>query len=172
MIHPYELRRSSRKTLAIEITRDGKLIVRAPNRMPIERIERFVSEQEQWISSHLTRAEERARAHPEPTPEEEKRLREAAKELLPQRVSHYAALMGLTPTGIKITGAKTRFGSCSAKNSLCFSFRLMQYPMEAIDYVVVHELSHIVHKNHGPHFYKLIASVLPDYKQRQNLLKR
>ena len=47
----------------------------------------------------------------------------------------------------------------------------MQYPREAIDYVVVHELAHLVHQNHGPAFYRLVASVLPDYRQREALLR-
>lgn len=79
--------------------------------------------------------------------------------------------MGLTPAGIKITSAEKRFGSCSAKDSLCFSYRLMLYPPDAVDYVVVHELAHIRHKNHGKQFYALIAQVMPDYKERERLLK-
>ena len=79
--------------------------------------------------------------------------------------------MGLNPTGIKITSAEKRFGSCNGKNSICYSWRLMQYPAEAIDYVVVHELAHIKHKNHGKEFYRLIENFLPDYKNREKLLK-
>ena len=62
--------------------------------------------------------------------------------------------------------------SCSGKNRLCFSWRLMDYPEEAIDYVVVHELAHIRHHNHSRDFYALVASILPDYKERQALLRR
>ena len=80
--------------------------------------------------------------------------------------------MGVEPAGITVTGARTRFGSCSPKNRLCFSFRLMDYPMAAVEYVVVHELAHIRHKNHGPDFYKEIAAVLPDWQTRRQLLKR
>ena len=79
--------------------------------------------------------------------------------------------MGLVPQGVKITSAKTRFGSCSAKNSLCFSYLLLCYPMEAVDYVVVHELAHIRFKNHKKEFYALIEACMPDYKQRRMLLK-
>ena len=79
--------------------------------------------------------------------------------------------MGLEPTGIKITSAQKRFGSCNGKNSICYSWRLMLYPPEAIDYVVVHELAHIVHKNHGAKFYKLVAKYLPDYKERVKMLR-
>ena len=79
--------------------------------------------------------------------------------------------MELKPAGIKITSAQKRFGSCSGKNSICYSWRLMLYPPEAIDYVVVHELAHIVHKNHSAKFYALVAKYLPDYKERENLLR-
>jgi predicted metal-dependent hydrolase len=79
--------------------------------------------------------------------------------------------MGVEPNAIKITAAKKRFGSCSGKNSICFSLFLMAYPKEAVDYVVVHELAHIKEKNHGKNFYRFIASVMPDYKYRQSLLK-
>ena len=79
--------------------------------------------------------------------------------------------MGLRPAGITITGARTRFGSCSSKRRISFSFRLMQYPCEAIDYVVVHELAHLRHMNHSAQFYALIEQYMPDYKARRALLK-
>ena len=79
--------------------------------------------------------------------------------------------MGVRPTGIRITAARTRFGSCSAKNRLCFSWRLMDYPDAVIDYVVVHELAHIVHKNHGPRFWELVERYMPDYKRRRAMLR-
>ena len=79
--------------------------------------------------------------------------------------------MGVSPTGIKITTARKRYGSCSGKNSLCFSCFLMEYPEEAVDLVVVHELCHIREKNHGPRFYALLEHYLPDYKERKKLLK-
>ena len=86
-------------------------------------------------------------------------------------MEQYAGLMGLRPAGISITGARKRFGSCSAKNRICFSWRLMQYPEAAIDYVVVHELAHIRHKDHSPAFYDCIARILPDWQERRALLR-
>ena len=86
-------------------------------------------------------------------------------------MQHYAKLMTLYPTGLKITSARTRFGSCSGKNSICFSWRLMDYPESAIDYVVVHELAHIAHKNHGPQFWALVERYLPDYRARRAMLR-
>ncbi len=168
---PYTLIRSSRRTLSLEITRDLTVRVRAPMRCPKEEIDRFVERHESWIAAHLETQRQRLAAHPEPTEEERLALIDRARRELPERVAHYAALMGVQPSGITITGARRRYGSCSGKNRLCFTWRLMAYPDEAIDSVVVHELAHIVHKNHGRDFYALVKSVLPDYDQRKKLLE-
>ena len=167
----YTLVRSGRKTVALEITKDLQLLVRAPYHLPQETIDHFVSSHSQWIETQQNHMMARALAYPEPSREEAERLRTLAKEYLPSRVAYFSELMKLTPTAVTITGAKTRFGSCSGTNRLCFSWRLMLYPKEAIDYVVVHELSHIVHKNHSAAFYDLIASYLPDWKRLRQLLR-
>ena len=167
----YELIRSGRRTVALEITPDGRVLVRAPHRMPRMEIDTFVQRHTSWLETHLARQKVRAAAHPEPDADRRAALIEQAKAVLPARVAHYGAIMGLTPAGVRITDARRRFGSCSGQNRLCFSWRLMLYPPEAVDYVVVHELAHILHKNHGPAFYACIAAVLPDYKARIRLLR-
>ena len=167
----YTLIRSRRRTMALEITRDGRVLVRAPQRTPQAVIDRFVDNHADWITKHLQTQRERAINHPPLTEAEITALCQKARDILPERVAHYAALMDVRPTGIKITSARTRFGSCSAKNSLCFSLYLMSYPDRAIDYVVVHELAHIRQKNHSPAFYAEVAKVMPDYKDRIKLLK-
>jgi predicted metal-dependent hydrolase len=99
-------------------------------------------------------------------------LRKKAKEILPGRVAYFSRLTGLTPTGMSITSAKTRFGSCSGKNRVSFSLYLMQYSAGAVDYVVLHELCHIRHKNHGKEFYALIARYMPDYQKYVKELRK
>ena len=168
----YMLIRSARKTLAIEITRTGEVVVRAPRRAAKARIEAFVAQHADWIAVHREKQLARLAAHPEPDEAERASLIARAKAELPGKVAHYAAIMGLYPTGITITSARTRFGSCSGKNRLCFSWRLMQYPDEAIDYVVVHELAHIRHHDHSAAFYRFIASVMPDHEARRALLRQ
>lgn len=167
----YTLIRSARRTLAIEVGCDGTVTVRAPKRCSAAAVESFVKSHENWIASHIEKQRRRAEAMPEPTPEEAEELRRLAQEKLPARVAHYSEILGLYPTAVKITGARTRFGSCSAKNSVCFSWRLMRFPEDAIDYVVVHELCHIAHHDHSREFYALVASVMPDYKRREALLR-
>ena len=168
---PYEVRRSDRKTVALELTGEGKLLVRAPRRVSEAYIRRFVADHEDWIRKAVARREARQEAHPKPSAPEQAAMIRRAKEILPEKAARYAALLGVEPTRITITGARTRFGSCSAKNSLSFSWRLMDYPEEAIDYVVVHELAHIRHHDHSKAFYNLVASVLPDHKARRALLR-
>lgn len=170
-VTPYTLIRSSRRTLSLEITRELTVLVRAPMRCPKGEIDRFVARHENWIAAHVEKQRQRLAAHPEPTEEERRALIDRAKRELPGRVEHYAAIMGVQPAGITVTGARKRYGSCSGKNRLSFTWRLMAYPDEAIDCVVVHELAHIVHKNHGRDFYALVKSVLPDYDQRKKLLE-
>ncbi|MBE6036376.1 MAG: M48 family metallopeptidase [Clostridiales bacterium] len=173
----YRLIRSYRRTISLEVTPNLEIIVRAPRFASKASIDAFVASRRDWIRKALERQKNRPQ-RPELTPEELRILKEKARLYLPEKVAHYAGLMGLTPengplypTGLKITSAKTRWGSCSPKNSLCFSCRLMQYPEAAIDYVIVHELAHIYHKNHGPAFYKCVETYLPDYKARRSLLK-
>lgn len=167
----YELIRSDRRTVALEVTRDGRVLIRAPRRMPQQDIDRFFDSHRDWLQRQLSRQQAWQTAHPEPTEEEMQHLQDLAAAILPEKVRFYGAKMKLQPTGITITGARTRFGSCSPANRLCFSWRLMAYPEEAIDYVVVHELAHLVHRNHGPEFHALVASVLPDHNARRALLK-
>ena len=168
---PYELIRSGRRTLALEITGDCRVLVRAPRQTPRAQIDAFVSAHEGWIREHMDRQRQRRENQPEPTQaQREEYIRRAGLEL-PEKVAHYARLMGVSPTGITITGARTRFGSCSAKGRVSFSWRLMQYPEEAVDYVVVHELAHLRYMDHSPRFYGVVAQVLPDWRERRALLK-
>ena len=167
----YQIIRSRRQTVAWEVTREGQVLVRAPRWASEQEIARFVEAHGTWLRRALERQAERQRRHPEPTEEEAARLRQRAREVLPGKVAQYAAKMGVMPTAIHITSARTRFGSCSGRNSLSFSWRLMQYPEAAIDYVVVHELAHIRHHNHSAAFYAFVAEILPDYRQRSALLR-
>ena len=168
----YRVIRSGRRTTALEVRPNGELVVRAPYNLPEESIECFVAAHQRWIMRAMARQAAHAAAHPEPTQRERAALMEKARQYLPERVAFYSEQMGLWPATIKITDAKTRFGSCSAKGGICFSWRLMSYPPEAIDYVVVHELAHLKIGNHGKAFYALVAQHMPDYRERLALLKK
>ncbi|MEG1658612.1 MAG: SprT family zinc-dependent metalloprotease [Oscillibacter sp.] len=166
----YEIIRSGRRTLALEITPDCRVLVRAPRTASAARIDGFVASHGAWIAAHLERQRQRA-APPTHDASDIAALKAQAREILPEKVARYSRQLGLFPTGIKITTARRRYGSCNAKNGLCFSCFLMDYPDEAVDLVVVHELCHIREKNHGPRFYALLAQALPDWKDRKKLLR-
>ena len=167
----YELIRSDRKTLGLQV-KGGRVIVRAPRRVTQAQIDRFVQSHAAWIQNALARQPAKQAAHPEPTVAQRAEYIRQAGELLPQRVAYWSERMGLYPTQVRITSARTRFGSCGSNGHICFSWRLMQYPMEAIDYVVVHELAHLKHMDHSPAFHALVARYLPDHKARRALLKK
>ncbi len=167
----YRLVRTNRKTIAIQITSEATVLVRAPLRASQHEIESMLSKHYNWILNKVAEQRQFRKEHPEPTPEQRQACIEKATELLPRRVEYYANRMGVQPSGISITDAKKRLGSCSAKNRLCFPWRLMLFPEEAIDAVVVHELAHIRYKNHGPDFYRFIESIMPDYRERTKLFK-
>lgn len=168
----YKLIRSKRKTLCLQIGDDLTLIARAPMRMPKAEIEAFIEQKSDWIDKATELKRRQNEQHPTQLSNDDMQcLIEKAKTLLPPRIEYYSKIMGLKPTGVKITAAKKRFGSCSGKNSICFSLFLMQYPPEAIDYVIVHELAHIKHKNHGKDFYALIEKYMPDFRNREKMLK-
>ena len=108
----YELVRSGRKTLAVEITGDCRVVVRAPARLSRERIERFVAEHEAWIEKHLEVQRRRKENHPLPTEAEREAYIKKARDILPGKVERFGRIMGVSPIGITITGAEKRFGSC------------------------------------------------------------
>ena len=162
---------SKRKTISLEITREAEVLVRAPLKTTNKRIEEFVFAHYDWIISHLERRLEQIKNNPEPSKEELNELKAIAKRIIPEKVEKYSKIMGIIPEHVSINSAKTRFGSCSGKNRLNFSCRLMSYPECAIDYVVVHELAHIKHHNHSKEFWALVEKYMPDYKERKKLLK-
>jgi predicted metal-dependent hydrolase len=94
-----------------------------------------------------------------------------AKKYIYQKVGYFSKKMNVSPTGIRITSAKTRWGSCSGKNSVNFSWKIIMAEKETIDYVVVHELAHIKQHNHSPKFWKIVEDIIPDYKKQKEKLK-
>lgn len=169
----YEIIRSKRKTLAIEVRKDGTVIVRAPKRCSEKIISSFVSKNSGWIERTQKKFEERRKntsAH-EIADKDIQLYKEKAREYLPERVRYWSEITSLVPTYVHITSAQKRFGSCNGKNGICFSYRIMAYPQKAVDYVILHELAHITHKNHSRDFYALIEKYMPDYRAAEKILK-
>lgn len=166
----YEIIRSKRKTLSLEVKRGGEVIIRSPLHLSEQKITEFLNLRYEWLLKAIKRQKNKKDKY-NLTSEQINALKQKAKDILPKRVEYYSNIMKLYPKTVKINLAKTRFGSCSSQNSINLSAFLMLYPMEAIDYVVVHELAHIKYKNHQKEFYNLVESYMPDYKKRILLLK-
>ncbi len=98
-------------------------------------------------------------------------MKEEATRIITERVNRYANIMGVTPGMIKMSEAKARWGSCGTKNNLNFAWRLVMCPLYVIDYVVVHELSHITYKDHSSAFWTRVRTVYPKYEDSQEWLK-
>ena len=152
-VRGYPVIRCDRKTVGIRVKPGGEVEIRMPRRLPLSFAEKFVEAKEAWIAKAVASSPP---ARKELSPEEQKRLRELARSLLPPMAEAWAARLGVSPAGIRITSAKTRYGSCSSKGNLCFSLYLMRSPYEAVEYVVVHELCHRIHPNHSADFHALV----------------
>ena len=168
----YELIRSGRKSLTIQVKTDGSVVVRAPLRLAKYRIERFVTEHEDWIRTQQKKVEKyREQVHV--ITEEERRdgiLR--ARKIFPERTAYFAKRMGVTYNRITIREQKTRWGSCSSEGNLNFNCRLLFVPDRIVDYVVIHELAHRRFMNHSKAFWKEVEKYMPDYKEQKKLLSR
>ncbi len=167
------LKRSRRKTLALEITRKGELIIRAPQRMPLSEIQAFVEKKQPWIEKHLLQIAQQNEDIPaEPlTQDEVCKLADQALRIIPERVKYYAPIVGVTYHNITIRNQKTKWGSCSSRKNLNFNCGLMLAPPEILDYVVVHELCHLKVMDHSPAFWQEVEQILPDYRKRKAWLK-
>ena len=208
----YELRRSNRRTLALTLDRQGRLIAHAPLRMPLRTIEAFILEKQDWIArkrQELSAAGSRMSGFSleeggcipylggrvrisydsvrratmqdgvltlprtgRPAQQVLNWLAEQARRELSSYVEKWSKRMNIYPTALSFGYAKARYGSMTSDGRMRLNMALMHFPPQYIDYVVVHELAHIRHKNHSPAFYAEVERCLPDWRQRQTLLKR
>lgn len=203
---------SHRRSIAIIIQSDGKLVVRAPLRLSHARIQQFVGLKTDWILSQQEKAATRQIPvhafisgetflflgksiplelvdHPREalTLDTCFRLRRSdqsqagqvflkwyqqqARQIFTSCVQLFAQRYALSYSKIRLSSARTRWGSCSSKGTLSFTWRLVMAPVEVIDYVVIHELVHLEIKNHSSAFWKKVQEYLPDYKKRRAWLK-
>lgn len=168
-----KLIRSRRKTMSAEVRSDGSVTVRAPLRMPLPQIERFLKEKAGFIERHVQRNLANMQQHHEPplTADELSALAEQARAVIPQRTAVYADRLGVSYGRITIRCQKTRWGSCTAAGNLNFNCLLMLAPRDVLDSVIVHELCHRKHMDHSAAFYQEVLRVLPDYKAQDKWLK-
>jgi len=97
--------------------------------------------------------------------------KKTALDKISARVNHYAQKAGLQFNEIKINNARQRWGSCSARGNLNFAWRLIMAPLSVIDYVIIHELAHLKHKNHSSKFWTTVKVMMPGYEKERQWLK-
>lgn len=220
-IYKYTIVRSKRKSVAISVNEDKKIVVKIPPYFPAAEVERLVAGKAEWIAKKYEEAaiEQKSRpVHEFKTGEEfyyrgkplmlnlivntdRKRImvkkqagkllvvsfssekevikeaiirwyREQAREILTDKTTYFQRFVGEPVGEIRIKEQKSRWGSCSGKGNLNFNWKIIMAPDEIIDYLVVHELCHLLHMNHSKEFWSSVEAILPDYKIREKWLKK
>ena len=213
MVEPSVIIRTNRRSLSLTIDKNGELIVKAPKRMEVDDIFRFIRQKESWITTkqnlvksnllknkkivdytvYLFCGKEYKKVYVAKQkgvelnenmislPDNisvEKELRimkkwyiDMTKEILNLRVNYFADLMQLNYLGLGIDNCKSRWGSCSKSGIIKFNLRISMLPHKIIDYIIIHELSHLVEFNHSKKFYEIIGSIMPDWKTQRKRLK-
>lgn len=168
----YEVIYSGRKTLAVTVTADGRVVVRAPERFPKSEILRFIEDKQEWIRHHVKLSDERKRNQKiiRMTAEERENYKKEARTVITRLCRIYSEQMGVVYGKITIREQKTRWGSASSRGNLNFNWKLILMPRKVLEYVVVHELAHLKVMNHSPAFYQTVAQYMPDYEQPKKWL--
>ena len=166
----YRIIRSKRKTISIQISADGNVLVRCPARMSVQAVDAFVQEKAHWIRRHL----EKKAAQPKAEPFTDAQLQALAaqtKAQLQDRLPCLVRSIGVTYGRVTVRAQRTRWGSCSSKGNLNFNCLLALVPTEVFDYVMVHELCHLKEMNHSAKFWAEVEKQLPNYKTCRKWLK-
>lgn len=167
--------RSGRKSIGLEVKADGSVLARIPRRLSDKELKKFLEEHKTWVFQKKAIFEDRRKNREtswiipvsELMPEDIEKI----KAKFSERVQYYSNRMGVTYKRITIRNQKTRWGSCSEKGNLNFNYRLYYFPLELLDYVVVHELAHRKHMNHSAVFWEEVGRYCPDYKECRKRLK-
>ena len=186
-----KLIRSRRRTLALQITADAQLVVRAPKWASLSEINGLVNDKLAWIRKKqqeirglqlelAARRQEQAgsflylgelRPHVMTQQDLASWYRVQAREVIGERVALFSQRSGLAYSSLRITSAKTRWGSCSRQGALNFTWRLVMAPLWVVDYVVAHEIAHLAHHNHSRRFWGKVAELFPNFREARKWLR-
>lgn len=169
----FVLERKRVKNLNVRVRPDGKVYVSAPKRMSVAKIKEFVSSKSSWIS-HIREEYSKSPAYEAEyaTDEEKQQWRETVSAFAPILVEKWEDILKVKSNKLVYRNMKSRWGSCQPSTGrICLNTRLALYPPECLEYVVVHELCHLLVKGHGKDFHELMTSVMPDWKSRRAKLR-
>ena len=167
------LERKKVKNLNLRVRPDGTVCVSAPAHMPIERIKKFVASKEKWIARVQADYESSPTALAEHASDEEKaQWKELIAAFAPPLVEKWEGVLGVQARKLVYRNMKSRWGSCQPETGrICLNTRLALYPPECLEYVVVHELCHLLVRGHGKDFQDLMSVVMSDWKARRAKLR-
>lgn len=154
----------------------GEVLVTAPKYMSESRILSFISEKEDWIREHRQRVKERAQNSGSLKTPEDRSVTQEQKEWLKERICFYARkwepVMGVHCERWMIRDMTSRWGSCSVqKHTIRINLQLAKKPEKCLEYVIVHELTHLLEPSHNQRFHAYMKKFLPDYKEREKRLR-
>jgi predicted metal-dependent hydrolase len=179
----YTLKRYRRaKGVRLSISQERALTVTAPRSVPVYFIERVLREKEEWILKTLRYFESLPKFPPDGVSDpvrnvfgggraRYKKHKEEARELVSRRLDYWNQFYNFSWGRVSIRDQKTRWGSCSKKGNLNFTYKLALLSPELADYVIVHELCHLREFNHSKNFWDLVARAIPDHKEKRKALK-
>ena len=156
------------KRITIRIKATGDVIVTRPTWTPKIFAQRFAHSKKDWIEKQTFKLNDQAFL----TNEERESLRKQAKKYLPTRTQKFAQDHHLLVGKISIRNQSTRWWSCSSNNNISLNCELMKLPYDLCDYVILHELAHVKHKNHSKDFWNYLESICPDSKKKDKALKK
>lgn len=163
---------SKRRTLCIQISKNGEIIIRSPKNLSIKNIQKFVNEKSCWINNKLNQRKNHIFKAQKFLDKNNRNIsKKSAYIIISKRAKELSSTHGFKYNIIKVTNAKTRWGSCSYNNNLNFTKTITILPPDIIDYIIIHELAHTKEKNHGKNFWAIIKNIIPDYKNKIKWLK-
>lgn len=168
---PVIIERGNRKTLTLQVTQELQLWIKAPIRMSEREIVRFINQRTFWIYKQAKRMQKDSELRVSRSDKEIYELREKARMVLAERTEFFARKLGVTYSKIRIGNQRTRWGSCSSKGTISYNWKLILMPEEVRDYVVLHELCHLLEMNHSSRFWKIVEETMPNYKEYRRWLK-
>ncbi len=169
----YELkRRRGMRTIRIAVHPGGKLVVSSGMSRSQNEIEAFLYRQKAWIETSVEKMKNVSESLlTKNDPKEYRERKKEARMLVEARLETFNALYGLKWSRVSIKNTRRLWGSCSRRGNLNFNYKLLLIPPDLRDYVIVHELCHLIHFNHSPRFWNEVARALPDFKERKKRLR-
>ena len=161
------------KSIRLHVHPTGEVTLSAPYGTSQERIRSFVSAKAEWVRQQQAAQAESPAARAERASKQEiEQWRAVVKACVPPLVAEWERILGVHVQKLDYRNMKSRWGSCQPTTGrVCINIRLALYPPECLEYVVVHELCHLLERGHGPRFHQLMDHFMPDWKQRRDKLR-